>query len=99
MTVTRASFLAEYPEFDGADVAIVDAKIAAAQLRTPARIWGDLEDEGVSLLTAHMLAMSPYARELKLLNDAGETIYGKRRAELERTVSSGFRVTSSGTYL
>ena len=97
MTISRADFLVEFAEFTGAENALVDAKLAAALLRTPESIWDDLQDEGIKYLAAHMLALSPFARELKLVQDDGQTIYGKQRAELESIVSSGFRVTGDTT--
>lgn len=97
MTISRADFLAEFAEFSGASTALVDAKLAAALIRTPDSIWDDLQDEGIKYLTAHLLALSPFARELKLVQDDGTTIYSKQRAELESIVSSGFRVTGDTT--
>ena len=51
MTITLASFLAEFPEFDPDDGSrddLVQAKIDAAYLRTNAAVWGDMRDEGPS---------------------------------------------------
>jgi len=95
MTVTAASLIAEFPEFDldGSNTAIIQAKIDAATLRTDATVWGTMRDEGIKYLAAHLLALSPFARELKLANDNGETIYGKMRRDMEMVVASGFRVT------
>lgn len=89
MTVTAASFLAEFPEFSGASVTLVNAKIAAATLRTPASVWGPLQDEGVKYLAAHLLANSPFARELQLTRENGESIYTPERSRLERTAAMG----------
>jgi hypothetical protein len=93
VTVTVASLVSEFPEFARATVAMIQAKIDEAELRTPERIWGAKVDLGVKYLAAHLLAMSPFGRELKLANDDGRTIYGDERTRLERIVSSGFRVT------
>lgn len=96
MTVSLAAFFAEFPEFDpedGSRNALVQAKIDAAYLRTDAQVWGSMRDEGAKYLAAHLCALSPFARELKLANDDGETIYGKMRRDMNRVVVSGFRVT------
>jgi hypothetical protein len=96
MTVTVASFLAEFEEFDPGDSSrdvLVQAKIDAASLRTNAEVWGDMRDEGIKHLAAHLLALSPYARELKLANNDGETIYLAQRRAMEMAVVSGYRVT------
>ena len=50
MTISRADFLVEFAEFSGAATALVDAKLAAALLRTPDTIWLDLQDEGIKYL-------------------------------------------------
>lgn len=91
--MTRSDFLAEFAEFANASTALVDAKLAEALRRTPERIWGDMQDDGQKYLTAHLLSLSPFARELKLVQDDGTTIYSKQRGELERIVSMGYRVT------
>lgn len=98
MTITLASFLAEFPEFDPEDGSrddLVQAKIDAAYLRTNAAVWGDMRDEGAKYLAAHMLALSPFARELKLADTSGETMYLAQRHAMERAVVSGFRVTGT----
>jgi hypothetical protein len=96
MTVTVASFRAEFPEFGSADVTptvLVQAKLDAALLRTPSDVWGDLQDDGVKYLAAHLLALSPQAREMKLSTPDAKSPYGFQRLEYESIVASGFRVT------
>ena len=93
MTDAYADFIAEFAEFDGASQTLVVTMIAEAHRRTPATIWGDLEDDGAKYLAAHLLACSPFAAELKLVAKDRSTIYGDERLRLERIVSSGFRVT------
>jgi hypothetical protein len=58
MAVTRAQFLADFPQFDEADVDLVDSRLATAARRVGAA-WGDLQDDGIKYLTAHMLALDP----------------------------------------
>lgn len=94
--ITVASFLAEFEEFDpedGSRDTLIQAKIDAAYLRTDAAVWGAMRDEGAKYLAAHLLAFSPFARELKLANDSGQTIYGAQRKQMEMAVVSGYRVT------
>jgi hypothetical protein len=93
VTITRAQFVEEFAEFARAAPALVDAKLAEAYRRTPERIWGDLTDDGAKYLAAHLVAQSPYARELKLVDKDGQTRYGMQREHLAIVVSSGFRVT------
>lgn len=91
--LTRAEFLAEFPEFARGATATVDARLAEAYRRSPERVWGDLRDDGAKYLAAHLLAQSPFSAELKLVQADGSTRYGQERARLELIVSSGFRVT------
>lgn len=96
MSVTVATFRAEFPEFGDYDVtpdALIQAKLTAAFLRTPLDIWGDLQDDGVKYLAAHLLALSPQARELKMSTLDGNSVYKSTRLEYEGMVASGFRVT------
>lgn len=89
---TAATFKAIFPEFSGCPDALVTARIAMAEQRTPAGVWGVHEDQGVLWLTAHMLALLPGSKDMRLGEPAGETMYGRERKFLERIVSSGFRV-------
>lgn len=93
MALDRATFLTLYPEFTRTPTAIVDAELAAASLRTPADVWGDLEDHGHGLLTAHLLCLRPEGREMRL--EGAGSIYMEARRTLNRIVASGFRVTGS----
>jgi hypothetical protein len=93
VTITRAAFVEEFEEFTNTSDAVIDAKLAEAYRRTPERVWGDLTDDGAKYLAAHLVAQSPYARELKLVDKDGQTRYGQQRDHLALVVSSGFRVT------
>lgn len=100
MTVTYASFIAEFPEFvDASSEALVTARLTAAALRTPEDVWGDLRDDGIKWLAADLISRSPQGRQLRLVNGGGggqvDTIYSAERARLEGIVSSGFRVTGA----
>lgn len=98
MTVSVAAFLAEFAEFDpedGSANVLVQAKLDAAYLRTNAAVWGDMRDEGAKYLAAHLLALSPYARQLKLVSSNGETSYLMQRRAMEMAVVSGYRVTGT----
>lgn len=102
MTVTYASFVAEFPEFAEASyTAIVTARIASAALRTPEDVWGSLCDDGIKWLAADLISRSPQGRQLRLVNGGGggqiDTVYSSERARLEGIVSSGFRVTGVDT--
>lgn len=95
MTLSRVEFLERFPEFSGADTVLVDARLAEAYRRTPEAIWGELRDDGASYLAAHLLALSPFAQELKLVSADRRTLYGDERKAMEGIVASGFRVTGA----
>lgn len=56
MAVTRATFLARFPEFTNTSTGAVDAAILDAVASCPPDLWKDSLDIGVSYLTAHLLA-------------------------------------------
>jgi hypothetical protein len=96
VTVTYASFIAEFPEFDGAGYeAVVTARLVTAALQTPEDVWGNLRDDGIKWLTADLVARSPQGRELRLVNRENDSIYSVERRRLEGIVSSGYRVTGA----
>lgn len=90
--MTAAEFKDLFPEFTGAANALVESRIAWAEARTPADIWGEKRDQGIALLAAHFLALLPEARDMRKGEKPGETMYGRERAALNVIVSSGFRV-------
>lgn len=93
MPVTAVDFVARFPEYTGAPTPLVERCIAEAERRTSAAVWGDLEDDGVRYLAAHLLACSPNAKDMRIKSDPTGSIYLTERRRLERIVASGFRVT------
>jgi hypothetical protein len=94
--VTRAAFIVRHPEFaDATLTALVESKLAEASRRTPSTIWGDLEDDGVALLAAHLLCVSPYGVSARLSpqDKEGQTTYGRERDRLEDIVGGAYRVS------
>ena len=100
MAITVAEFLVGYPEFGDAPTTLIQAKLDEATQLVYTPIWGntdptrDLVQQGTFLYCAHFLALSPYARHMKLVHDDGKTtLYSARLETLKRTVASGLRVT------
>jgi len=94
--ITVADFRARFPEFaPGPDDATVQAALDAAYLRTPSDVWGVKQDDGAAYLAAHLLALAPQARDMRIGKDARITLYMDERDRMARTVASGFRVTGS----
>ena len=90
MALDLKTWRSQYPEFKDAPNTVVVQILAQAALRTPANIWGDLEDEGHGLLTAHMMAMRPEGRDMRLEVDGmPSSIYWPERRRLGRLVASG----------
>ncbi len=99
MALDLKRFRMEYPEYDKAPDTVVSTILARASTRTPADIWGTLEDEGHGLLTAHLLALRPEGKEMRLKLGDGtlSSIYWPERHRLAQLVASGFRVTGVST--
>ena len=89
--MTPAEFKVLLPEFGQAPDALVQSRLTQAELRTPTEIWGDLRDQGVLYLAAHLLSLLPQARPMNL--DGQGSNYERERKRLNLLVSSGFRVT------
>lgn len=102
MTVTVASFRTRFPEFGTSSVTsdeMIQTCLDEAADRTPESVWGSgvKRDAGIRYLAAHLLAMSPQARELKLSTPDGNSAYLPERRRLQYEVASGFRVTGDTT--
>ena len=100
MAVTVETFLVGFPEFRQAPSALIAKKLADAQLQVDSAIWGEKTDTGVELLTAHLLAMSPFGQNVRMTipgtrNGRTEptTTYWTFFSKMMRQVTSGFRVT------
>lgn len=92
MAVTVASFLLSYPEFTRApEVIDLESQLAKAVLKVDAEVWGDKTDEGVELTLAHMLALSPFGQNAKLLSKTGESTYGVQLQSLKEQVACALR--------
>ena len=78
-----------FPEFADADDDLVSEYLAFATTRVPEAIWGDFTAEGRLLWTAKLLAMSPFARKIGLVDakGGGQTSYDIRLQSLVMTVA------------
>jgi hypothetical protein len=92
--MTSAEFKALHPEFETASDARVSANIAAAELETPADVWGVKRDEGIRWLTAHKLSLGPSGMNARKISPAqlAHTVYWHEREKLLRQVAGGPRV-------
>jgi hypothetical protein len=92
VAVSVATFKAEFEMFDTTADSVVQSKLDEALICTPERIWGSKQDLGIKYLTAHLLSMDPQGMAARKRNEE-VTVYSLRRRLLEKTVSSGFRVS------
>ena len=85
MAVTYEIFVESFPEFlDEFDVALVNAKLAAAGRRINRNWWGQQADDGQMYLAASLLANSPLAQQARL--DAKNDIYIEEYNRMLRTL-------------
>lgn len=75
MAVSAATFDARFPEFAGRPDALLTSVLAAATARCHSDTWGTGQNEGILYLTAHLLALSPFGREMRMVNRDGTTAY------------------------
>jgi hypothetical protein len=73
MAITLVTFRVRYPEYVDADDDLLTGTIAALEPR--ASMAEVDKDELWGLKVADFLAHSPFARDLKLVNDDGESTY------------------------
>ena len=84
--------MAEYPEFEPAPEPMVRKKIADATNNVDAAVFKTKTDQAIALKTAHMLALSPFGQQARLVSKDGATTYGIQFMALARSMTPGFRV-------
>ena len=102
MAVTKDDVYESFPEFDlsvdseaNADQdSLVDAKIAEAETQIARSKYPSDEQADVSVkyLTAHLLALSPAAQNLRLVRKDGSTLYWLQYERLARRAGLGLIV-------
>ena len=70
-----AAFRSRFPEFEEGSNGIVQASLDAAATELNATEIGTAYDEAHGLLAAHKLAISPFGRAARMLNDDGKSTY------------------------
>ena len=94
--LSRAQFVASFPEFSETDIDVVDAKLAEASRRIDPTVWQQWENDGHGQLAAHLLANSPLGNTAKLNpkdTDAPKTVYEGEYRRLMKMVGAGIRST------
>lgn len=91
---SRATFLANFPEYNGAPGELIDLKLAAAARRTNADIFqsDDLVADAVMLRAAVMLIASPYGHALRSAKPDQVFAWEFELRQLQRSATMGLRV-------
>lgn len=74
--VTVEQLRAEFPEFAGADTGLLQGKLADAQAMLHVSAFGEMHDQAVKYMAAHLVALSPNGEFARL--DANEEPDGAR---------------------
>ena len=92
-----AAFKVQYPSLSlsgsADDDAFIQAWLDHAKEQLNASVWGSKLSLGHGLLTAHLIAISPFGETAKL-SKGGESTWGKQYMKLRNTVASGYRVAT-----
>lgn len=91
---TAADFVDSYPEFDGSDVDLVNAKLAEAARRTNDTLYATsaLITDAVMLRAAILLLLSPQGRKLRLASPDQIGAWEYQLFQMQRTATAGIRV-------
>lgn len=87
--VTVSRFKKAFPEFEKTQETLCVQKLALAEKRINAGIWGDKAEEGQMLLAAHLLAMSPQGEKVRLKKNDREDGYLIEWKTMVREVTMG----------
>lgn len=89
-----AAFLISYPEFSVSQTPefLVSAKLAEALEYVDAETWGTAYDHGHGLMTAHLLALTPWGQGARLNAKTTQTTYGELFERLKKKVACGIRL-------
>jgi hypothetical protein len=93
MAFALATFRLRFPEFRTASDAMIQSFADAADKDIAADVYGDKADEARLYLTAHKLAISPFGRNARLVNEDGTTTYWSDYERIKRLVRQPIVVT------
>ncbi len=92
MAVSVESFLVSHPEFTPAGAELIQAKLDEAALEVDVALWGVRADTGIKLTAAHLLAVSPFGQQARLVAKNGSTTYSTRLIDLYKLAAGGVRL-------
>lgn len=85
------AFLERFPEFKTAGL-LITAALTDAATRVNAVTYGDAREVAIQWMAAHILAVSPYGRSQRLVNDDGTTNYLKEFEKIKAENTPGMIV-------
>ncbi len=88
--LTVAEFIEKFPEFDTADVPLVQGKLAEAHRAFDEDLFGNLYLDAVGYKCAELLAFSPYGKNTRLSEKSAETTYSLALADICAKVPARF---------
>lgn len=98
MAANYTSFVTQFPEFNGVPQSMVQSWLDAAALEFNNRLWGIYLDQGIYLLAAHKLSISPFGNNARLQisekQTGTHTVYWDQYIKLVRTVTGGVARTT-----
>lgn len=89
MTVSVNRFRKAYPEFRDTSDELCSQKLAFAELRTAPSVWGALTEQGIMVLAAHLLSVSPEGQKARLATAPDKTVYQLEWERMKREVTFG----------
>lgn len=92
MAVERRDFLSRFPEFEPASKAMIETALDEAERNVDAEVFAGKTDDAIRWKAAHLLAISPFGQQARMISKDGSTTYGKRFVELAKSMTPGFRV-------
>lgn len=96
--MTPTELRTRFPSLATASDAVCSDALAMAERRTPADIWGTLQEDGMSYLAAHLVCIDPRGINARLTDKSGSSVYLAERQRLETIVAAGHRVTTGDPY-
>ena len=92
MAVDLDSFLVRFPEFEPATEPMIREALGEASRNVDPDVFKEKTDDAIKWKAAHLLAITPFGQQARLVAKDGTTTYGKHFAKLVRSVTPGFRV-------
>lgn len=90
--IAVADVEARFPELITAGGALIQECIRGAVDRLNSDTWGALYREGLLYMTAHLLALSPYGQEARMVSDRGLSTYRLVYDDLANSLGASFQV-------